>query len=74
MKHRIIEITKADGSKQYRCERTGFFFRNHWRAMVCGNGEVELDAVFGTIEEAQLFLGIHDSQITQTEKVIWERR
>lgn len=74
MKHRIVEITKADGSKQYRCERTGFFFRNHWRAMVYGNGDVEFDAVFGTFEEAQRFLGIHNSQIIQTEKVIWERQ
>lgn len=68
MKHRIVEITKADGTKQYRCERTGFFFRNRWRAMVCGYGAVELDAVFDSIEEAQRFLGIYDSQITQTEK------
>lgn len=73
MKHRIVEITKADGSKQYRCERTGFFFRNHWRVMGDGIMDVWLDAVFDTIEEALRFLGIHNSQIIRTEKVIWER-
>lgn len=55
-------------------KKAGFFFRNRWMAMVCCYGAIEPDAVFDTIEEAQRFLGIHDSQITQTEKVIWERR
>ena len=73
MKYRIVEITKANGSKQYRCERMGFFFRNHWRVMGYGIMGDELDAVFDTLEEAQRFLGIHNSQIIRTEKVIWER-
>ena len=75
-KHRIVERTYPDGSKDYRCERTGFFRKNDWRPMykIDGYGN-EFEAIFRTLEQAQVFLGIHPSQ-TQTkikENVIWER-
>ena len=72
MKKRIVEISYADGSKQYRCERRGRFIKSNWHTMQYGFGEYgSLPAIFGTLEEAQEFLNIHPSQVVQSEKVIW---
>ena len=73
MKKRIVEISYADGSKQYRCERQGRFIKSNWHTMQYEFCEEygSLPAVFGTLEEAQQFLHIHPSQSVQSEKVIW---
>lgn len=73
MRKRIVEVTKKDGSKEYHCERTGFFLKNLWRTMEILIGpDVHGDAIFSTLEEAKSFLGIADSQRTESKKVIWE--
>lgn len=73
MKYRIIEITKEDGSKSYRCERTGFFRKNRWRTMyiIDGYGN-KFKAIFPTLKQAQEFLHIHPAQKVKSEKAILE--
>ena len=44
-------------------KKAGFFFRNRWRAMVCGYGAIEPDAVFDTIKEAQRLSVRHNQWI-----------
>lgn len=72
MQKRIVKETLTDGTIQYRVEKfakPAFFLKRRWITdTVCWDDpmgldpfmEIELDAVFDTLEEAEAFIGFNE--------------
>lgn len=64
---RIIKVTRQNGEVEYVVEKKTWIFG--WTTDTIHVDDIACDAVFGTLEEAQRFIGIDTNPIIKREVV-----